>query len=173
MKGNKKPSFKLLDEFKYFKVNNKDTISKIAVVLAYWINPDNLSKYDVKYPLLNTKYNIFCNNLSANPSIPNIPIITPSIISKYSYFFLFELFVITKYMQNKTTYFIVSHIAASSFTDFPNTNGRIKHTGTKAEAVNLAREISKNQNSELFIHGKNGQIQSRDSYGNDPFPPKG
>lgn len=54
-----------------------------------------------------------------------------------------------------------------------NNTKATKHTGTKAEAVNLAREISKNQNSELFIHGKNGQIQSRDSYGNDPFPPKG
>jgi hypothetical protein len=24
----------------------------------------------------------------------------------------------------------------------------------------------------LFIHGKNGQIQNRNSYGNDPFPPR-
>lgn len=46
-------------------------------------------------------------------------------------------------------------------------------TQTKKEAVNLAREISKNQSSELFIHGRNGQIQSRDSHGNDPYPPKG
>ncbi|MBT2732087.1 DUF2188 domain-containing protein [Carnobacterium sp. ISL-102] len=54
-----------------------------------------------------------------------------------------------------------------------NNSKATKHTETKAEAVNQAREISKNQNSELLIHGKNGQIQSRDSYGNDPFPPKG
>ena len=30
-----------------------------------------------------------------------------------------------------------------------------------------------NQESELFIHGKNGRIRERDSYGNDPFPPRG
>ncbi len=47
------------------------------------------------------------------------------------------------------------------------------HTDTKRSAVNIARNISRNQHSELIIHGKNGQIQSRDSHGNDPFPPRG
>lgn len=41
------------------------------------------------------------------------------------------------------------------------------------DAISAARQISKNQNSELLIHGRNGQIRERDSYGNDPFPPKG
>lgn len=44
---------------------------------------------------------------------------------------------------------------------------------TQGEAIKIAREIAKNQESELFIHRPNGQIRSRDSYGNDPFPPKG
>lgn len=44
---------------------------------------------------------------------------------------------------------------------------------TKAEAVSRAREISRNQGTELFIHGRDGKIQSRDSHGHDPFPPKG
>lgn len=47
------------------------------------------------------------------------------------------------------------------------------HTNTKAEAVKMARTISNNQHSELFIHGKNGRIQSRDSHGHDTFPPRG
>lgn len=44
---------------------------------------------------------------------------------------------------------------------------------TQKEAINHARQISKNQNSELFIHGRDGKIRERDSYGNDPYPPKG
>ena len=48
-----------------------------------------------------------------------------------------------------------------------------KKSDTKSEAVKIAREISKNQGSELFIHGRDGKIQSRDSHGNDPHPPKG
>lgn len=44
---------------------------------------------------------------------------------------------------------------------------------TQRECIDIARQISRNQHSELFIHGQNGQIRSRDSYGNDPFPPKG
>lgn len=44
---------------------------------------------------------------------------------------------------------------------------------TQAEAAAAAREIAQNQRSELLIHGTNGQIRERNSYGNDPFPPKG
>ena len=46
-------------------------------------------------------------------------------------------------------------------------------TDTQAEAISIAREIAKNQGSELIIHRPNGQIRDKDSYGNDPFPPKG
>ena len=46
-------------------------------------------------------------------------------------------------------------------------------TGTQKEAVAIAREIARNQKAECFTHGKNGQIRARDSYGNDPYPPKG
>lgn len=44
---------------------------------------------------------------------------------------------------------------------------------TQAEAIEAARQIAQNQQSELLIHGRNGQIRERDSYGNDPFPPRG
>ena len=46
-------------------------------------------------------------------------------------------------------------------------------TNTQAEAIAGAREIARNQESELIIHGMNGRIRERDSYGNDPYPPKG
>jgi uncharacterized protein YdaT len=44
---------------------------------------------------------------------------------------------------------------------------------TQAEAIERAREIAQNQRSELLVHGRNGQIRERDSYGNDSYPPKG
>ncbi len=44
---------------------------------------------------------------------------------------------------------------------------------TQAEAIQRGREIAQNNNSELFVHGRNGQIRERDSFGKDPFPPKG
>ena len=43
---------------------------------------------------------------------------------------------------------------------------------TKEEAVDKGREIAMNQNSELLIHNLDGTIGARDSYGNDPFPPR-
>ena len=46
------------------------------------------------------------------------------------------------------------------------------HGDTKIEAERIAREISKNQNTELVIHGKDGKIQRKDSHGNDPLPPR-
>ena len=44
---------------------------------------------------------------------------------------------------------------------------------TQQEAIDAAREIARNQRTEVYIHGRNGRIRERDSYGNDPSPPKG
>ena len=41
-------------------------------------------------------------------------------------------------------------------------------TDTKAEAEKLGREISRNQETELQVHNKDGKIASSDSHGNDP-----
>ena len=46
-------------------------------------------------------------------------------------------------------------------------------TSTQREAIRVGKEIAKNQGSELFVHNKQGQIRERNSYGNDPYPPKG
>lgn len=46
-------------------------------------------------------------------------------------------------------------------------------TDTKREAIDIGREISRNQGSEVVIHGMNGRIQQSDSHGNDPYPPRG
>jgi len=47
-----------------------------------------------------------------------------------------------------------------------------KVTKTQKEAIDVAREIAKNQKSELIIQNTKGKIRSKDSYGNDPCPPK-
>ena len=44
---------------------------------------------------------------------------------------------------------------------------------TQREAIEAARELAKKQGTELYIHGKDGRIRERDSYGEDPFPPYG
>lgn len=44
---------------------------------------------------------------------------------------------------------------------------------TQAKAIEVARGIAINQQSEMVIHGQNGQIRDKNSYGNDPSPPKG
>ena len=48
-----------------------------------------------------------------------------------------------------------------------------KSFDTQKQATDHARTIARNQGTELFIHRPNGQIRDRDSYGNDPHPPKG
>ncbi len=48
-----------------------------------------------------------------------------------------------------------------------------RHFDTQAEAIAAARETAINQASELIIQGTDGRIRERNSYGNDPHPPKG
>lgn len=47
-----------------------------------------------------------------------------------------------------------------------------KVTDTQQQAIAAAVQIAKNQQSEVVIHGKNGQIRDADSYGNDPVSSK-
>ena len=44
---------------------------------------------------------------------------------------------------------------------------------TQSDAFDAARDIAKNQGSEVLIHGENGRIRERNTYGKDPYPPKG
>lgn len=46
-------------------------------------------------------------------------------------------------------------------------------TKTQREAIEKARTIAIHQESEVVIHRPNGQIRAKNSYGNDPFPPRG
>ncbi|TAJ13755.1 DUF2188 domain-containing protein [Marinilabiliaceae bacterium JC017] len=48
-----------------------------------------------------------------------------------------------------------------------------KVTSTQQEAIDRAREIAQNNQSEMLVHGRNGRIRQKNSFGNDPFPPKG
>ncbi len=44
---------------------------------------------------------------------------------------------------------------------------------TQQEAIDRARNIARNQGTELLIHGRDGRIRERDSHGKDEFPPMG
>lgn len=48
-----------------------------------------------------------------------------------------------------------------------------KVTSTQEEAICVAKQIAKNNNSELIIHRPDGRIREKNSYGSDPFPPEG
>lgn len=52
-------------------------------------------------------------------------------------------------------------------------NGRATRVAkTQKEAIAHGRSIAKNQGSELVIHGKDGRIRDKDSFGSDPCPPR-
>jgi len=43
---------------------------------------------------------------------------------------------------------------------------------TKKDAIQYGRGISKSHATELVIHGRNGRLTSKESYGRDPNPAK-
>ena len=43
---------------------------------------------------------------------------------------------------------------------------------TQHDAILAGKPIAKNNQSELVIHDVNNKIRDKDSYGNDPCPPK-
>ncbi|MBI4454783.1 MAG: DUF2188 domain-containing protein [Acidobacteria bacterium] len=46
------------------------------------------------------------------------------------------------------------------------------HHDTKADADKVGRRTAQRDHTELVTHGKDGKIQDKDSFGNDPFPPR-
>ena len=44
---------------------------------------------------------------------------------------------------------------------------------TQEDAWNEARRRARGAGGEAFLQGKNGRIRARNTYGHDPFPPKG
>lgn len=47
-----------------------------------------------------------------------------------------------------------------------------KVTRTQADAIDVAQNIARHQQSDTKIHGRDGKIRAGNSYGNDPCPPK-
>lgn len=44
---------------------------------------------------------------------------------------------------------------------------------TQAEAEQAGRTTARKDETEFLLHGRDGRIRERDSYGNDPHPPPG
>ena len=43
----------------------------------------------------------------------------------------------------------------------------------QSAAIDAARIIAQHQKTEVVIHGRDGRIREKNSYGNDPHPPRG
>lgn len=48
----------------------------------------------------------------------------------------------------------------------------ISHRDTQQAAIDAGRDTARINQGELVIHGRDGKIRDKDSYGNDPFPPR-
>ncbi len=44
---------------------------------------------------------------------------------------------------------------------------------TQSGAISAARNVAQNKQSEVVIHGRDGRIREKNSYGNDNCPPRG
>jgi hypothetical protein len=54
-----------------------------------------------------------------------------------------------------------------------NSQRAYKNVSTQKQAIEIGKNVATNNGSELIIHGKNGKIREKNSYGNDNYPPKG
>ncbi len=75
-------------------------------------------------------------------------------------------------MSNKRNQHVVPH-ADGWAVKAAGSERATKVVETQREAIGIARGIAQNQKTEMLIHGENGRIRERNSYGNDPHPPKG
>jgi len=74
-------------------------------------------------------------------------------------------------MSKKKNQHVVPHVKGWAVKGEGNQKAT-KVTKTQKEAIEIAKEIAKNKGGEVVIHNKKGQIRDKDSYGNDPYPPR-
>lgn len=73
---------------------------------------------------------------------------------------------------NKKNQHVVPHGSGWAVRGAGNERASSVH-GTQRKAISAARETAIRQGSEMLIHGENGRIRERNTYGKDPYPPKG
>ena len=44
---------------------------------------------------------------------------------------------------------------------------------TQQEAIDYATRVARANSKEMLVHGRDGKIRERNTFGNDPHPPKG
>jgi uncharacterized protein YdaT len=76
-------------------------------------------------------------------------------------------------MATKSTHVVPNHEKGGWDIKQSDAQRSSGHFDKKQDAIDRAREISRNQETELVIHNQDGRIGGKDSHGNDPFPPKG
>jgi hypothetical protein len=63
----------------------------------------------------------------------------------------------------------------------PNGGWSVRHSGaaratrtfdSQSAAIDFARQKARREGSELYVHRSDGTIRERNSYGNDPHPPR-
>ena len=67
---------------------------------------------------------------------------------------------------------VVKRVGGQAVRGEKNTRDTSLHE-TQNDAFMAAREIAINQKSEVIIHGKDGKIRDKNSYGKDSCPPCG
>jgi hypothetical protein len=68
------------------------------------------------------------------------------------------------------------HVVPSGGKWSVRSTGSVRASGTfetQREAIDSARHKARRDGTELYIHGRDGRIRDRSSFGRDPFPPKG
>ena len=76
-------------------------------------------------------------------------------------------------MSDKKNVHVVPHPDGGWATRREQSDRAASRHATQSDAIERAREVARNNQVEVVIHRPDGRIRDRDSYGNDPFPPRG
>ncbi len=77
-------------------------------------------------------------------------------------------------MTKRKTYHVTPNTDGGWKVKEENASRALSTHDTKADAINRAKEVAKNQDlGQVVIHKRDMTIQTEHTYGKDPHPPKG
>ena len=74
-------------------------------------------------------------------------------------------------MANKAPVHVTTHKDGWAVTREGNKRPSSLHR-TQKEAAEAGRAVAQRDKTALVVHGKDGQIRQKNTYGKDPYPPK-
>jgi Uncharacterized protein conserved in bacteria (DUF2188) len=109
-------------------------------------------------------------NLLSNIFYYDIFILKP--LGNFVFFNSTKWIINIEVVMSKNSYHVIAKVNGGWKVKRADAERATKTFATQKDAIEYGRSLSRSHATDLVIHGRDGRLSSKESYGNDPNPPR-